>query len=140
MTGEAFYTASAGTPVWAVSNGTVIFSGESGSLGNTVTIKHDNGYTSTYGHLDTIGRHVRVGSLVNQKSVIGHVGQTGLARAPKLLFSLRKNGKLVNPLRRDFTEGDPVPVEHFGDFEHKTDELLRDLEATPITGIHEHHS
>ncbi|MGB0588538.1 MAG: M23 family metallopeptidase [Myxococcota bacterium] len=134
------YTASAGTPVWAVSSGTVIFSGESGSLGKTVTIKHDNGYTSTYGHLDTIGRHVKVGSLVNQKSVIGKVGQTGIARAPKLLFSLRKNGKLVNPLRTDFTEGDPVPDEHRAHFETEVDQLLRDLEATPITGIHERHS
>jgi murein DD-endopeptidase MepM/ murein hydrolase activator NlpD len=134
------YTASSGTPVWAVSSGTVIFAGESGSLGNTVTIKHDNGYTSTYGHLDTIGRHVKVGSLVNQKSVIGKVGQTGIARAPKLLFSLRKNGKLVNPLRTDFTEGDPVPAEHRNHFEHEAEQLLRDLEATPIMGIHERHS
>jgi murein DD-endopeptidase MepM/ murein hydrolase activator NlpD len=134
------YTASAGTPVWAVSNGTVIFAGESGSLGKTVTIKHDNGYTSTYGHLEAIGRHVKVGTVVNQKSLIGKVGQSGIARAPKLLFSVRKNGKLVNPLRTDFIEGDPVPDEHRAHFETEVDQLLRDLEATPITGIHERHS
>ena len=134
------YTASAGTPVWAVSGGTVIFSGESGSLGKTVTIKHDNGYTSTYGHLDIIGRHIKVGAVLNQKSLIGKVGQSGIAREPKLLFSLRRNGKLVNPLRTDFTEGSPVPDEHRGHFEDEVDQLLRDLEATPITGIHERHS
>ena len=71
---------------------------------------------------------------------IGKVGQTGIARAPKLLFSLRKNGKLVNPLRTDFTEGDPVPAEHRNHFEHEAEQILRDLEATPIMGIHERHS
>ena len=134
------YTASAGTPVWAVSSGTVVFAGESGSLGKTVTIKHDNGYTSTYGHLNTIGRHVKVGAAVNQKSVIGKVGQSGIARHPKLLFSLRRNGKLVNPLRKDFSEGNPVPEEHRPHFEHEVEEILRDLQATPIMGIHERHS
>lgn len=134
------YTAQAGTPVWAVSSGTVIFAGESGSLGQTVTIKHDNGYTSTYGHLDKLAKHVKVGSLVNQKTVLGHVGKSGRASEPKLLFSLRRNGKLVNPLKLKFSEADPVPAEHREHFEHEAQQLLRDLDATPVIGIHERRS
>jgi murein DD-endopeptidase MepM/ murein hydrolase activator NlpD len=134
------YTAAAGTQVWAVASGTVVFAGESGSLGTAVTIKHDNGYTSTYGHLGRLGGGIKVGALVNQKSIIGHVGQSGKTSQPKLLFSLRQNGKLVNPLKLKFAEADPVPAERHDHFEHEVQTLLRDLEATPVVGTHERRS
>lgn len=134
------YTASAGTPVWAVASGTVVFAGESGSLGNTVTIQHDNGFTSTYGHLGELSRHVRLGALVNQKTVLGQVGQSGKASEPKLLFSMRKGGKLVRPLKMKFSEADPVPTEFREHFDNEVEQVLRDLEATPIIGVHERRS
>ena len=134
------YTASAGTPVWAVSAGTVVFAGLSGSLGTTVTIRHDNGYTSTYGHLGKLGRHIKVGQLVNQKTVLGFVGQSGKAAEPQLLFSLRRKGKLVRPLEMRYTEADPVPSEHQEHFDRAIQAVLDDLESTPLVGLDEKRS
>ncbi|MCC6625168.1 MAG: M23 family metallopeptidase, partial [Deltaproteobacteria bacterium] len=103
------YTAKANTPVWAVAGGTVVFSGDQGNgLGKSVTIKHDNGYTSTYAHLGSIASGLKVGTLVKQKTVVGKVGKTSGGESPQLLFSLRKDGRLVNPLKIGYAEGDPV--------------------------------
>ncbi len=83
---------------------------------------------------------MKVGALVNQKTVLGHVGQSGRASEPKLLFGLRRNGKLVNPLKLNVSEADPVPAEHREHFEHEAQQLLRDLDATAVIGIHERRS
>lgn len=128
------YTAQRNTPVWAVSSGTVVFAGMSGSLGRTVTIKHDNGYTSTYGHLKKLPKGIKVGRLVKQKTVIGYVGSSGDAKEPQLLFSLRKKGRLVNPLRMNAAEANPIEAEHREHFDKEVEAILEDLEATPIQG------
>ncbi len=134
------YTSSEGTPVWAVASGTVVFAGKSGSLGNTITIQHDNGFTSTYGHLGKLDKHVKVGALVNQKTLLGRIGKSGKAKEPKLLFSLRKKGKLMRPLTMKFSEADPVPPEFQEHFDNEVQQLLQDLEATPIIGVNERRS
>ncbi len=129
------YTARAKTPVWAVSAGTVVFAGHSGALGRTVTIKHDNGYTSTYGHLGKISRGIRGGARVSQKTILGAVGKSGSATEPQLLYSLRKSGRLIDPLKMRYTEGEPVATEHRPDFDREVKQLLEDLRATPIIGV-----
>ncbi len=134
------YTAKAGTPVWAVAGGTVAFVGDSGTLGTTVTIKHDNGYTSTYGHLGKLGRGIKVGAHIHQKTEIGTIGQSGKADEPQLLFSLRHKGRLVNPLRLHAAEADPIAAEHREDFDKSVKQLLEDLQATPVIGITEKRS
>jgi murein DD-endopeptidase MepM/ murein hydrolase activator NlpD len=134
------YTANTGTPIWAVSGGTVVFAGASGSLGITVTIKHDNGFTSTYGHLAALGPGIKTGTLVNQKMVIGSVGKSGNTRSPQLLFSLRKRGRLVNPLKMHATEADPISDTHRSHFKKEVQELLESLDATPIIGVSERKS
>lgn len=130
--GPVIYDAAEGTPVWAVASGTVVYASESGSLGTTVTIKHDNGFTSTYGHLAKIAAGIKIGGLVNQKTVLGAVGRSGKTSEPKLLFSLRRNGKVVNPFKVKFAEADPVPAEHRDHFDDQVEHLLRDLETTPL--------
>jgi len=135
--GPVIYTAKGGTPVWAVAAGRVVFAGKAKSLGLTVTIRHEDGVTSTYGHLKKLGRGVRVGATVSQKTVIGEVGRTGSARQPQLMFSLRRNGKLLNPLRMTTHEGAPVPAKHRRHFKGEVKKLLDKLESTPVIGIHE---
>ena len=117
--------------------GTVVFVGKSGKLGNTVTIRHANGYTSTLGHLGKVHRRMKVGRLVNQKTVVGWVGQSGQATEPQLYFSLRKKGKAVNPLRMRVTEADPVSEDHRTHFDEKVKALIEDLESVPVIGIYE---
>ena len=132
------YSARANTPVWAVASGTVVVAGDTGgSLGKTITIKHDNGFTSTYAHLGSIPQGIKTGTLVKQKTVIGMVGSSGDADQPQLLFSLRKDGKLQNPLKVSYSEGEPVAPEHKAHFEAEVKQVIEDLEAIPVIPTHE---
>jgi len=134
------YTAKTGTPVWAVAGGTVVFAGKSGSLGNTITIRHPNGFTSTYGHLSRLASGAKIGQVIDQKTVIGTVGRSGNTKTSQLLFSLRKNGRLVNPLRMHAAEADPIAEAQREHFEKQIKKLIEDLEETPIIGISEKRS
>ena len=138
--GPATYSAQAETPVWAVGAGTVVFAGDSGALGKTVTLRHENGYTSSYSHLGGIARGVQVGTFVSQKTILGKVGKDKGQDAAELVFSLRKNGRLMDPLKTRFTEGDPVAPEHKAHFDHEVEQILQDLQATPVIGVLERRS
>ena len=132
------YSARANTPIWAVAGGTVVVAGDTGgALGKTITIKHDNGYTSTYAHLGSVAQGIKPGTLVKQKTVIGKVGSSGDADSPQLLFSLRKDGKLQNPLKLSYSEGEAVSQEHKAHFDAEVKQLVEDLEAIPVIGPHE---
>ena len=122
------YAAPAGTPVWAVADGTVIFKGWNGGMGRFVRIRHNNSYVSSYGHLQRYG-NLRVGSRVRQKQVIGYVGSSGLTTGPHVHFELRSNGRYMNPLRVDFPKGEPVSVTEMDAFGAARDALMRQLEA-----------
>jgi murein DD-endopeptidase MepM/ murein hydrolase activator NlpD len=60
-------------------------------------VRHSNGYVSSYAHLSRYADGLRVGDRVEQKQVIGYVGQTGLATGPHVCFRIQKNGKYVDP-------------------------------------------
>ncbi|MFH1079199.1 MAG: M23 family metallopeptidase [Pseudomonadota bacterium] len=94
------YAAPAGTPVWAIGDGTVIFRGWNGGYGKQVIIRHGNGYESMYGHLSRFGPGSRKGMAVRQKQIIGYVGSTGLSTAPHLDFRLKRNHAFLNPLNQ----------------------------------------
>src|SRR5881296_138939 len=102
------YAAPSGSPVVAVANGTVIFSGWDGGYGNLVRIKHSGGLTSGYAHLSHIASGIRAGRTIKQGELIGLVGQTGLATGPHLHFMMAKNGTPVNPVPT-LKKGEPAP-------------------------------
>jgi murein DD-endopeptidase MepM/ murein hydrolase activator NlpD len=89
--------AAKGSPNKAADGGVVKFAGWSGNYGKLVIIDHENGYTTYYGHNNTI--KVKVGQRVARGDVIGTVGETGRATGPHLHFEVRKNGVPVNPLK-----------------------------------------
>jgi murein DD-endopeptidase MepM/ murein hydrolase activator NlpD len=91
------YAASIGTPVMSVADGVVIQRSWTGGNGNLVQVRHANGYVSSYAHLSRYADGLRVGDRVEQKQVIGFVGQTGLATGPHVCFRIQKNGKYVDP-------------------------------------------
>lgn len=93
------YAAPAGTPIWAIADGTVVSAGWNGGYGKQVILKHGRGYQSMYGHLNRIPPEVRKGKTIRQKQIIGYVGSTGLATGPHLDFRLTKNGIYRNPLK-----------------------------------------
>jgi murein DD-endopeptidase MepM/ murein hydrolase activator NlpD len=76
------YGAPAGTPVYAIANGTVSFQGCGDAYGLYVCIRHDNGHESRYSHLSRI--LVKKGQRVKQRQTIGLVGSTTFNGTPSL--------------------------------------------------------
>jgi murein DD-endopeptidase MepM/ murein hydrolase activator NlpD len=76
----------------------VTLAARNGGGGNTVRIRHPNGYETNYLHLSRYGPGIRSGVRVGQGQVIGYVGSTGLSTAPHLDYRVRHNGSWINPL------------------------------------------
>lgn len=64
--------------------------------GNCVIIKHNDKYSTLYGHCSAI--LVSLGQKVSQGQVIATVGSTGNATGPHLHFEIRENNTAVDPL------------------------------------------
>lgn len=92
------YGAPVGTPVLVTADGTVTLASRNGGGGNTVTVRHTNGYKTNYLHLSRYGKGIRRGARVSQGQVIGYVGSTGLSTGPHLDYRVTLNGKWINPL------------------------------------------
>lgn len=82
--------------ILAASSGTVIYAGWINGYGNTIQIKHENGYTTQYAHLASI--KVKKGQAVSKGNTIGIMGSTGRSTGIHLDFEVRKNGQLLNPI------------------------------------------
>lgn len=110
------YGAPTGTPVRATARGTVTSAGWSGGGGNTVKIRHANGYLTAYLHLSRFAPGVTRGARIAQGDVIGYVGSTGLSTAPHLDYRVQKNGRWVDPLGLDNVEAEPLSTGELADF------------------------
>ena len=117
------YAAATGTPVSAVGDGTVLFAGRRGEYGNLIILKHRNGYKTYYGHLSKIAKGVRNGAKVDQGSIIGYVGATGLATGPHLHYEVRIDDRPVNPTLVKAEPGIPIPSGMLADFRQLRDRL-----------------
>lgn len=99
------FPAAAGTPVYAIADGTVTAASTRPSYGNCVQIDHGkdtdgNSYASLYAHLQRF--IVSAGQSVQKGQVIGYVGNTGDVRGANggyhLHLELRINGVRTDPL------------------------------------------
>ena len=86
-----------GTPVQAVFDGKVLYTGELEGYGNLVIVGHGKEYHSLYGHLDNI--KVTANKVVRTGDVIALSGDSGSLEGETLYFELRKNGKPIEPVR-----------------------------------------
>jgi murein DD-endopeptidase MepM/ murein hydrolase activator NlpD len=84
-----------GTPVRAISGGTVVLSGEQFFGGRSVVLDHGGGVFSIYYHLRESA--VSEGQRVAKGERIGAVGSTGRATGPHLHFGVRAAGGRVDP-------------------------------------------
>ena len=88
--------AKTGTPVKAVTDGTVIFSEWTTGTGYVIIVKHENDFVSVYKHNGTLLKGQ--GDFVKSGEVIATVGSTGeLTTGPHLHFELWSGGYPVNP-------------------------------------------
>ena len=105
------YAAPTGTPVVAIGDGTVLSAGWAGGGGNTVKIRHNSVYTTSYMHLSKYGPGIKAGVSVKQGQVIGYVGMTGTATGPHLDFRVYQNGTAINPLTLESPSAEPIKDE-----------------------------
>jgi murein DD-endopeptidase MepM/ murein hydrolase activator NlpD len=126
------YRAAAGSPVVAVSDGTVVAAGFSGGAGRMVHLRHANGFESEYLHLSSIA--VRAGARVAQGEIVGRVGSSGLATAAHLDYRLKKNGVFINPVtaHRSMPPAEPVPATEMVAFQGIRDAALASLRTSAV--------
>lgn len=121
-----------GTPVWAVADGTVTKAAHTGAGGNTVCVRHTNGFETCYLHLSRYGAGVRVGARVSQKQVIAYSGNTGRSTGPHLHFALKRNGQFVNPLNQKFPRAEPLSKTLLPGFLAQAQELASQLDSVSV--------
>lgn len=86
-----------GTPVKAVSDGTVFFAEWTAETGHVIMLEHTKGFISIYKHNGSL--HKQQGDLVKSGEVIASSGSTGeLTTGPHLHFELWSDGYPINPI------------------------------------------
>jgi murein DD-endopeptidase MepM/ murein hydrolase activator NlpD len=124
------YGAPAGTPVWAVGDGSVRSADWMGDCGKAVILRHRNGLETLYCHLSGIA--VSAGTRVAQKQVIGWVGSTGASTGPHLHYGVRRNGGGVNPLTLKLPREAPLKLEWMAAFRDQIAQRRALLDAVPV--------
>lgn len=123
------YSASIGTPIRAVGDGTVMMAGWSGGGGKVIKLRHNSSYQTAYKHLSGFAKGVHSGARVKQGQVIGYTGNTGLSTGPHLHFEFWSGGRYVDPLRKKFPSADPVPTAQLEQFKAESAVFLATLPA-----------
>ncbi len=86
------------TPIKAIADGTILFSGFTAKTGYVILIKHTQGFISAYKHNASLFKEQ--GDLVISGEVIANSGSTGtLTTGPHLHFELWKDGYPVDPVK-----------------------------------------
>lgn len=87
-----------GTPIFAVDDGIVVFSGWTNGYGNNIMIDHGNGLRTRYAHASKL--YLKKGDHVNKGDVIEAMGSTGRSTGPHLHFEVIKGTgrNFLNPL------------------------------------------
>lgn len=84
-----------GTPIAAVKEGVVVYSGWMGGYGQAIDISHGNGMVTRYGHCSEL--YVQVGQRIRRGQTIAAMGSTGHSTGPHLHFEVHLHGNPVNP-------------------------------------------
>ena len=90
--------ANTGSPIKAIADGTVIFSGWTTETGYVIILKHSNNYISVYKHNGNLLKEQS--DFVQSGEAIASVGSTGeLTTGPHLHFELWSDGYALDPLK-----------------------------------------
>jgi septal ring factor EnvC (AmiA/AmiB activator) len=89
-------TASLGSPVAVIADGTVRYVGDFLGYGLVVIVDHGDRYHSLYAHLSQF--YVAKGDAIKERTVIGTVGKSGALTDSSLHFEIRHKGVAKDPL------------------------------------------
>ncbi len=125
-----------GTPVRATAGGVVTFARSSGGAGLMVTVRHPQGFESSYLHLSKIGAGIKVGSRVGQGDIIGNVGSSGHSTGAHLDYRIKKNGKYLDPMSLKNQEAEPIAQYRLAEFLKQRDRMRASLyDGAPLGDI-----
>ena len=122
------YAAAQGTPAVTVGDGTVVQAGWNGYYGISVKVRHNEMYSTVYGHFSSLARGIKVGAHVAQGQVVGYVGSTGLSTGPHLHYEMHKFGSLINPFNEKVPSTEPVDAGEHPAFDGIKNTLEKQLE------------
>ncbi|MCD4720540.1 MAG: peptidoglycan DD-metalloendopeptidase family protein [Desulfobacula sp.] len=117
------YAAPKGTPIKTVGDGIIMQIGYNKGMGNYINIRHYNGYSTGYNHMCKFAKSMKKNKRVRQGDIIGYVGMTGYATGPHLDFRMKKNGKLLDPLKHKSPSAKPIKPGEMERFLARTLEL-----------------
>ena len=126
------FAAATGTPVRSTGNGVIIERARQSTYGNTILIRHSNGWTTRYAHMSRFASGKSVGSRVDQGEIVGYVGMTGLATGPHLHYEMRIRGRAEDPLAIELPAGDPVAKDQWEEWEAQSRPRLSLLDRLPL--------
>ncbi|MBV7258551.1 M23 family metallopeptidase [Erythrobacter sp. WH158] len=131
------FRARRGTPIVAVTDGTVASAGRAGGCGNAVKLNHGGNLSTRYCHMSRMA--VSRGQQVRRGQVIGYVGSTGLSTGPHLHYEMYRGGRSINPASVKFVTRAQLSGTELAEFKQQLNRLkeievgaaLTDLEALP---------
>jgi murein DD-endopeptidase MepM/ murein hydrolase activator NlpD len=126
------YGAPYGTPVRATGRGRVVRAGWWGEFGRLVEIRHDADTRTRYAHLSQIASQLAPGVAVDQGTIIGRVGASGLATGAHLHYEILVRGRPVDPSDAVQLQAPPIPEgrrEQFDRARERASELLATLDG-----------
>lgn len=85
-----------GSPIYATADGTVTYAGWENGYGRLVTIRHQYGFETRYGHMSQI--RAKVGQKVSRGDRIGDMGNSGRSTGTHLHYEIRVGGTPKNPM------------------------------------------
>ena len=92
------FAAPIGTPIRATQGGIILKKqNDPNGYGNWLKIKHKDGFTTLYAHLNSFEKSIRRGYPVEKGQVIGFLGNTGLSTGPHLHYEVAHNGRKLDP-------------------------------------------
>ncbi len=87
-----------GTEVLAAADGEVVTANTSdlqAGYGNIIEIRHGNGFSPRYAHLENV--NVRRGQRATKGMIIGTVGNSGGSMAPHLHYEILQDNESIDP-------------------------------------------
>jgi len=125
------FAAPSGTPIFAAGSGTITYYSVKGGYGNFVQIKHNNDYSTAYGHASRFVKKLRLGSKVKQGDVVAYVGSTGRSTGPHLHFEVLYKGMAINPAKVKATSGSRLGGKELSRFKAAKEEIDRYRKNVP---------
>jgi hypothetical protein len=115
-----------GAPIVATADGRIAFAGWRGGYGRLLIVRHNNGYSTYYGHCSRL--LARPGQPVAQGQTIALVGSTGHSTGPHCHYEIRVQSRATNPLAFNLPKRKPLKGEELAAFKRYTADIWQNIE------------